>query len=77
MNPKFAKSWSGTWVLFFCPIMYALWGIRLIDAVQDKMKLSEIANCVMWLILVTQMMLMCLCAKKNKKVVEEQLNADD
>ena len=75
MNPKFAKSWSSTWVLFFYPVMLFLWGIRLIDAVYDN-DLSQIANSVMWLIISTESMLMCLCAKKNNKVLKKQLEED-
>ena len=76
MNPKFAKSWSGTWVIIVYAVLGVLWITRLIDAVQGEMELSEIANCSMWLIMITEAMLMCLCAKKNKRVVEEQLKED-
>lgn len=75
MNPKFAKRWSSTWVQFFYPVILFLWGIRLIDAVNDN-DLSQIANSVMWLIISTEAMLMCLCAKKNNKVLKKQLEGD-
>ena len=75
MNPRFAKGWSGTWVIIAYILIAALWGTQLIDAVKDS-SLSDIANCVMWLIISTEAMLMCLCAKKNKKVLEEQLKEE-
>ena len=76
MNPKFAKSWSSTWVIIAHAVLGVLWIMRLINTLQGERELSDIAYCSMWLILVTEAMLMCLCAKKNRKVVEEQLKED-
>lgn len=76
MNPKFAKSWSGTWVIIFYGIMFVAWCVRLIGDIQSGDKLYDIALYIEWLMISTEAMLMCLCAKKNNKVLKKQLEED-
>lgn len=76
MNPKFAKSWSGTWVIIFYAIVDFLWTVRLIDDLCYGEELFDVSTSIMWLIFSTEAMLMCLCAKKNNKVLKKQLEDD-
>ncbi len=76
MNPKFAKSWSGTWVIVFFGIMLAAWCARLIEDIQSSCELYDIALYIEWLMISTEAVLMCLCAKKNNKVLKKQLEDD-
>lgn len=77
MNPKMAKAWSGTWILIFFPIMFVLFVIRLISAVQGNADLEGIALGVAWAMLMVVYIVMCLCAKKNNKVLKKQLEDDE
>ena len=76
MNPKFAKSWSGTWIIVFYGIMLAAWCARLIGDIQNDDSFYDVVHYIMWLIISTEAMLMCLCAKKNNKVLKKQLEDD-
>ena len=76
MNPKFAKSWSSTWVLFFYSLLIIMWGVRLISDIQKSDNIFDVVDCIIWLIISTEAMLMCLCAKKNNKVLKKQLEED-
>lgn len=76
MNPKFAKSWSGTWVIVFYGIMLVASCARLIGGIQSSCELYDIALYIEWLIISTEAVLMCLCAKKNNKVLKKQLEED-
>ncbi len=76
MNPKFAKSWSSTWVLFFYPLVAILWSSLLISDIQNGDSFYDVVHCIMWLIISTASVLMCLCAKKNNKVLKKQLEED-
>jgi|GEM_PF-2615489 len=76
MNPKFAKSWSSTWILFFYPLLAILWSSQLISGIQHGDSFYDVVLCIMWLIISTESMLMCLCAKKNNKVLKKQLEDD-
>ncbi|MBQ8176500.1 MAG: hypothetical protein IJ035_05630 [Oscillospiraceae bacterium] len=77
MNPKFAKSWSGTWIIVFHGIMLAAWCARLIGDIQSGCELYDIALYIGWLMISTEAVLMCLCAKKNNKVLKKQLEEDE
>ena len=76
MNPKFAKSWSGTWIIVFYGIMLAAWCARLIGDIQNDDSFYDVVHYIMWLMISTEAMLMCLCAKKNNKVLKKQLEDD-
>lgn len=76
MNPKFAKSWSGTWVIIVYAIIAFLWAVRLIDDLCYGKELFDVSPSIMWIILTVEAMLMCLCAKKNNKVLKKQLEED-
>lgn len=77
MNPKFAKSWSGTWIIVFYGIMLAAWCARLIGDIQNDDSFYDVVHYIMWLMISTEAMLMCLCAKKNNKVLKKQLEDDE
>lgn len=77
MNPKFAKSWSSTWVLFFYPLVAILWSSLLISDIQNGDSFYDVVHCIMWLIISTASVLMCLCAKKNNKVLKKQLEDEE
>ena len=76
MNPKFAKSWSGTWVIVCYAVLMLFWIGRLIDEISSGSELYDAVSPIVWLILITEAMLMCLCAKKNNKVLAEQLKEE-
>ncbi|MBQ5319802.1 MAG: hypothetical protein J6K17_11970 [Oscillospiraceae bacterium] len=76
MNPKFAKSWSSTWILFLYPLLAILWSSRLISDIHHGDSFYDVVYCIMWLIISTEAVLMCLCAKKNNKVLKKQLEDD-
>ena len=76
MNPKFAKSWSGTWIIICYAGIMLLWVGRLIDEISSGSELGDVVYPIMWMIISTEAVCMCLCAKMNKKVVEEQLKED-
>ena len=76
MNPTFAKSWSSTWILFFYPLLAILWSSQLISGIQHGDSFYDVVLCIMWLIISTESMLMCLCARKNNKVLKKQLEED-
>lgn len=74
MNPKFAKSWSGKWVTVTYIFMLLSWILRLFKEISDGYDdLSDIAYMVMWLVAITSWILMSLCARKNNRVLENQL----
>lgn len=77
MNPKFAKSWSGSWVIVAYAVLGALWVYKLVNNLNKDSELSDIANCIVWLILILSSVLLSLCAKKNNKVLKEQLKDDE
>ena len=77
MNPKFAKSWSGTWIIVFYGIMLAAWCARLIGDIQNDDSFYDVVHYIMWLIISTEAVLMCLCAKKNNQVLKKQLEDDE
>ena len=76
MNPKFAKSWSGTWVIICYAVIMLLWVGRLTDEISSGSDLDDVVYPIMWMIISTEAVCMCLCAKKNNRVVEEQLKED-
>lgn len=73
MNPATAKGWSGTWVLIFFPIMFVLFLSRLIWTIRENAGLDDIALSIVWVMLMVIAVVMCLCAKKNNKVLKKQL----
>ena len=76
MNPKFAKNWSSTWILFLDPLLAILWISQFISDIHHGDSFYDVVHCIMWLIISTEAVLMCLCAKKNNKVLKKQLEDD-
>ena len=76
MNPRFAKSWSGTWVIICYAVIMLLWILRLADEIGSGSELDDIVYPIMWMIISTEAVCMCLCAKKNNRVLAEQLKED-
>ena len=77
MNPKIAKSWSGTWILVVCPVLFILFGSRLIISFREEIELDGIAPCIVWIMLMVVYIVMCLCAKNNNKVLKKQLEDEE
>ena len=76
MNPSTAKGWSETWVLVFSPILFVLFLNRLIGTLRESADLDDIALSILWVMLMIIDVVMCLCAKKNNRVVAEQFKED-
>lgn len=77
MNPKFAKSWAGKWIIPVYIVLILIWVYKILRTANGEHDLSDIALCTMWLIILTSSILMSLCARKNNRVVKEQLDDTD
>ncbi len=76
MNPKFAGTWSKPWVVIVYIILGGFWIFRLVREIVCEAELSDIANCVIWLILISESVLMSLCAGINNRVLKARLEED-
>lgn len=77
MNPKFAKSWAGKWIVPVYIMLIPLWIYKIIRAVRGEPELSDIALSVLWLMILTNSILISLCARKNNRVLKKQLDDTD
>lgn len=77
MNPKFAKSWAGKWIIPVYIALSLLWIVKIIRAAQGEPELSDIANSSIWLMILTGSILISLCARKNNSVLKKQLDETD
>lgn len=75
MNPRFAKSWSGKWVIPAYIVIAVVWGAKLFSWGKGP-DIDDISLAVMWLIMITGCIGISLCAMKNNRVVKAQLEED-
>lgn len=75
MNPKFAKSWSGKWVITAYILIALIWVTKLFLRLKGEAPdMDDISLTVMWLIICTGSILISLCARKNNRVLKAQLD---
>lgn len=77
MNPKFAKGWSGKWVIPCYIVLALIWGSKILRSDGEQPSLDDITLALMWLIIITGCIAISLCARKNNRVVKEQLDDTD
>lgn len=73
MNPKFAKGWSGKWVIPLYIVCALIWVTKLLGFKGEAPDVGDISLTVMWLIIITGCIGVSLCAMKNNRVLKKQL----
>ena len=77
MNPKFAKGWSGKWVIPAYNVIALIWGTKLLGLKGETPGVGDISLAVMWLIIITGCIGISLCSMKNNRVLKKQLEETD
>lgn len=76
MNPKFVGTQSKPLVVIVYVIVGGFWIFRLFQKIVCEAELSDIATCVIWLIIISESVLMSLCAGINNRVLKARLDED-